>query len=193
MSVKATLFTRRFPQRLHRFDYFHTMQLAIPKAAEISHDDRRMQVYFIEEATEFQELARRPRELFLDMRPSENLRSFGERVARAAGVDAGDGDIQFAILVPGKGALSSYSILSLVEPSTVASSLMAVLISKEALLGAYQRPRKGSMACILTQVTFRLAEYTEHSSPFAAARREQRPGGRGGLASTPLRGREVEL
>ena len=140
-------------QWCHRFDYFHTIQLAIPKADDEANDDRRVQVYFIEEATEFQELSRRPRELDLELRPGEDLRSLGERVARLAGVDAGEGDIQFAILAPGKGALSSYSILSMAEPSAVATSLTAALVSKKAVLGAYQRSRKGSRACILSQVT----------------------------------------
>lgn len=137
-----------------RFDYFHTVQLAIPKSVDEATGRRRLSVYFIEEAAEFQELGRRPQELELELGHDEDLRSLGSRVARAAGVDAGDDDIQFAILVPGKGKLSSYSVLSLVEPSAAVSSSMAALLSRSALLGAYLRSQRGSRACILTQVSW---------------------------------------
>ena len=137
------------------------MQLAIPKSVDEATGTRRLSVYFISEASEFQELGRRPQELELELRLDEELRSLGGKVARAAGVDALDGDILFALLVPGNGKLSSYSIQSMVEPSSVASSLIAALVSKNALLAAYQRSRKGSRACILTQVALEL----QYASP----------------------------
>ena len=128
------------------------MQLAIPKSFEELVDDSIIQVYFIEETSETQVLGRRPLEFEVKLKLDVNLRALGDEVVKVTGVDANGDEIQFAILVPGQEKVNSYSIFKLVDSSTSTSSLLMLLGSKKALLGAYKRSGRGSVACILSQV-----------------------------------------
>jgi hypothetical protein len=149
-QMRSQLDCEACARRLVRFDYFHTMQLAIPaQAPAVPPADAAVlvKVLYLPVSTEFSQLGQRPRELEISCGITEDLNALSQRLLKLLG-EAEDEAVVFLRLSTDSALSAANPVL--LEPTTVVGVLERDPQSERFVLAAYKRGQ--GIPCFLTQV-----------------------------------------